>query len=174
MDSEDIRQIQLMISRGFPAPPATPPLQGETTREQRQAHHDAEAATFFDRLAHRAVNSNQKRDRDWMRSYATDFLLHGKPLPIAMRAWLLYVLGNVEDMPHAAMDDPGRPPDDYQRLCDLNHLANFLAKRHNGKCPSKLTSIDKDAAVHELCMSASAVRKLFDCEDFKTLVANLY
>lgn len=174
MDDGDVRSIQRLIAEGFPDPPEIPSLPSVATKEQRQDRHDQEAAQFFDRLAHKAVNLNEKRSRDLMKHYLVEHLLHGKPLPIAARTWLIYVLENLDDLPHASSHEKKRPTDSYGRLNNMMRLANFIANKNKGVVPEKLTSILCDQAANSLGMSVGTVKNLFHSEEFTELTKNLF
>lgn len=162
----DIRRIQSMIAAGFPKPPEIPPLPPEATKEQRQHKYDLEVAQFFDGLAHRAVNVNEKRGRDWMKLYAIDWLLHNRPLPSALRAWLIYVLGAMDDLPHKSK---GAPVKGFDSLVFKNQLASYIAKTGH-PIPRGHTEKRLRAAADHLCTSYETVRAAFYDKDFKGLI----
>ena len=56
-------------------------------------------ARKFEYFAYRAVNVNSRKNRDFMMSEVRDLLFNGEHLPMAARAWLIYVLIHCDGRP---------------------------------------------------------------------------
>jgi hypothetical protein len=182
MNGSQYRQhIIQILEDEFPQPADLPTvLTGGGSIEARMERHEqimqlsTDPERFFATMAHSATHVNDKEWRDRIKTVAINLLASGSELPPSARAWLIFVLSNLDDVPHFAMGSKGKPVAPFKRVRDIFDLAKFLADRHGGKCPEQLSSIDQDAALISLHMSASKVRKLFDSDEFKKTVENFY
>jgi hypothetical protein len=157
--SAEAQKIAHFFVAGFPKPDQIPdPPCGLPEYRQHTAHD--------------AVNVNDRRHRDWMRDSVCSTLLHGGTLDVAERAWLIYVLSKMKDMPH---ESKGRAIKGNERIEFMLQLIGFIEyeERKAGKYkPGDVTKRLHDAAEH-FGKGFESVNAMYKSKAFKRLRKNL-
>lgn len=153
--------IHNLLRQGFPQPDDFPEI-GDPCPEN-----------FGDLLmqgaAYAAVNVNDKRHRDDMRMFVIEHLLAGSPLTIAERAWIIYVLSALGDMPHESKGAPMRGDDLAMFRCTL---ACFVVGDERSNPGRKVTERLR-AAAEILSASYEKVRAAYYAKDFRPMCTRL-
>ena len=126
----------------------------------------AHEALLMEIEAHRAVHVNDKRHRDAMLTHVQDSLLCGGCLSAAERAWLVYVLNKLDDMPCECKN--GRPIDGNEEVLNRLALIAFIIDdemKNPDKGRGHITARLKRAA-DKLSKSYEAVRKVYYSKGF--------
>lgn len=108
--SSDAQEIARLFVAGFPKPDQIP-------------HPPDGLPDYLQLMAHEAVNVNDRRHRDSIRDSVCSTLLHGGALDVAERAWLIYVLSRLKDMPH---ESKGRAIRGNERILFMLQLIGFI------------------------------------------------
>ncbi len=122
--------------------------------------------------AHAAVNINDKSHRENMRDAVTTSLLHRGALSLAERAWLIYVLSRLKDLPH---DSKGRSIRGNERIEFMLQLIGFIEddERKAGKYkPGDVTRRLHSAAEH-FHKGYETVAAMYKSKEFKRLRKSL-
>lgn len=157
--SSETQQIAHLFVAGFPKP------------EQISVPPDG-FADGLQLMVHEAVNVNDRMHRDSMRDIVCTTLLHGGPLEVAERAWLIYVLSKFKDMPH---ESKGRAIQGNERNEFMLQLIGFIEdeERKAGKYKrGEVTKRLHDAAEH-FGKSYESVNAMYKSKEFKRLRKNL-
>lgn len=162
MNDDDQWKIQELIKNGFPEQAWAMP--GEVGHDPA-ALYENEAGD----LAHLAVNSNDKTCREVMRSSVTDVLFNGGQLPVAARAWLIFVLANLKDLPH---NGKGRPKDGLAELQTLLRLLKFVEDDEE-TFPSKAIQVRIEDAAKMFNKSYESIRAIYYSDRFKKMRLSL-
>ena len=123
-------------------------------------------------VAHAAVNINDKYHRENMRDAVTTNLLHSGALSLAERAWLIYVLSKLKELPH---ESKGRAIKGNERIEFMLQLIGFIEadERKAGKYkPGDVTKRLHDAAEH-FGKGFDSVNAMYKSKAFKRLRKNL-
>lgn len=154
MDTDSRKEVERILQDGFSDREAMPATEENISSDECWG-------VFFEHLAHLAVHENDKRHRDRMRETLMTKLLCGGSLSPAERAWLIYVLGNLDDVPCECKN--GRPIDgageNFLRLA----LAAFWIDdeiRNPGTKRGHVTA-RLNRAASALCKSYETVRKMY-------------
>lgn len=147
--SSDVLRIYEIIRDGFPKPT------GSVPSFPNFHHHDE--IDGFDHWSHEAVNVNDPSNRETMRGFVIHHLLHGFELPLSARAWLIYVLEELVDIPHRSK---GAPIQGRQKTEFLMKLVGFLDEDYLRSPNSKVTERLKLAST-QLCVSYEKVRQVY-------------
>lgn len=157
--------IEAIIRDGFPMPKGYPPA--------ADLPLDVYGEIEMGAAAHRAVNSNDKSVRDFMRMSVIERLRSKVTLSNAEIAWLIYVLSNLRDMPCECRN--GRPVDIRAEFLFRMELAAFIikdetvnAKKERGYVVARL-----NRAASCLAKSYEAVRAVYYSRSFKTTLENV-
>ena len=113
-------EIERILVQGFPdRPEVDVPFDFFSDAGKERLLSDEFGAECTERNAHRAVHVNDKCHRDSMRQTVSDKLLLGSPLYPADRAWIIYVLAKLKDMPHEAKGRATRSDEKRELALDL-------------------------------------------------------
>ncbi len=156
-------EITKLLEEGFPEPPEKD-LHIDESGPNEKSYQAAMAA-----IAHLAVNVNDKQHRETMLYLVESRLLSGGSLAIAERAWLLYVLSKLDDMPH---ESKGHPIQGNARIELMLSLIGFLLKDEIESPKSKVTH-RLERASQALAKSYEALRAVYYSNGFKQLRQNL-
>lgn len=160
MDTDSRKEVERILKDGFSDREVMPATEENISSDECWG-------VFFEHLAHLAVHVNDKSHRDTMREMVMTNLLCGVPLCAAERAWLIYVLGKVDDTPSDSKN--GRPIDGYGEGLLRGALAAFLIDdeiRNPGTQRGYITS-RLNRAASALCKSYEAIRKIYYDDAFK-------
>lgn len=163
----DVKSIQHLIRAKFPCPTRA---WGERTKWLESASEAEKTEEYYLSLAHMAVNSNDKDYREIMGSHMIGRLTAGEELPIAARAWLIYVLSNLNDFPHEGRGAPAKGRQFLERQTDL---ARFMAEHREQHPKCKVTERLQAAASH-MNLSYETVRSIYYSNGYKQIVKSLY
>lgn len=157
--SSEAQQIAHLFVAGFPKP------------DQLLEPPDG-MPEYLQHMAHEAVNVNDRRHRDGMRDSVCSTLLHGGPLDVAERAWLIYVLSKLKDLPH---ESKGRAIRGNERIEFMLQLIGFIEseERKAGKYkPGDVTKRLHDASEH-FGKGFETVNAMYKSKAFKRLRKSL-
>ena len=128
---------------------------------------------FSEHQAHLAVHVNDIRHRGAMRETVITRLLCGNSLYPADRAWLIYVLGKLDDIPCESKN--GHPIDGDGEIFLKMKLAAFLIDDEIKNPGTKRGYIKArlNRAADAICKSYEVVRKIYYDDSFKKLLENL-
>lgn len=157
--SSEAQAIAQLFVAGFPKPAQIPdPPDG--------------LSDYMQLMAHEAVNVNDRRHRDGLRDSVCSTLLHGGTLDIAERAWLIYVLSKLKELPH---ESKGRAIKGNERIEFMLQLIGFIEheERKAGKYkPGDVTKRLHDAAEH-FGKGFESVNAIYKSKAFKQLRKSL-
>lgn len=157
--SPEAQEIAQLFVAGFPKPEQIPNPPGGWPE-------------YFQFMAHEAVNVNDRRHRDEMRDRVYATLLHGGALNVAERAWLIYVLSKLKELPH---ESKGRAIKGNERIEFMLQLIGFIEyeERKAGEYkPGDVTKRLHDAAEH-FGKGFETVNAMYKSKAFKRLRKNL-
>lgn len=157
--SPEAQEIAQLFVAGFPKPEQIPNPPGGWPE-------------YFQFMAHEAVNVNDRRHRDEMRDRVCTTLLHGGALNVAERAWLIYVLSRLKELPH---ESKGRAIKGNERIEFMLQLIGFIEyeERKAGEYkPGDVTKRLHDAAEH-FGKGFETVNAMYKSKAFKRLRKNL-
>ncbi|MBP6710382.1 MAG: hypothetical protein KA150_03955 [Propionivibrio sp.] len=160
MDTDSRKEVERILKDGFSDREVMPAT-------EENIFSDECWSVYFEHLAHLAVHVNDKSHRDTMREVVTTHLLCGAPLCAAERAWLIYVIGKVDDTPSESNN--GRPIDGYGERLLRGALAVFLIDdeiRNPGTKRGYITA-RLNRAASTLCKSYESIRKIYYDASFK-------
>ncbi len=157
--SAEAQQIAHLFVAGFPKPdqiPGTPDGLPD----------------YLQLLAHEAVNVNDRRHRDEIRDHVCSALLHGVALNVAERAWLIYVLSKLKDLPH---ESRGRAIQSNERIVFMLQLIGFIEddERKAGKYKRGDVTRRLHSAADHFGKSYDSVNVMYKSKEFKRLRKNL-
>lgn len=150
--------IRLIVDK-FPAVP-----EEEMAIAPKGPSEDAYSA-FMKHLAHLAIHENDKRNRDSMADCVRTKLFSGEALSVGERAWLLYVLAKLPDMPHEAKGRAIRSEERMQLILQLIGFINSESVKNRAKTVTKRL----DLAASEFRKSYETIRALYYSASYKNL-----
>ncbi len=157
--STEAQEIARLFVAGFPKP--------EQIADLPYGFKDA-----LQLMAHEAVNVNDRRHRDDMRDRMCALLLHGGALEIAERAWLIYVLSRLRDLPH---ESRGRAIQGDERIKFMLQLIGFIEDDERKAGKNKRGDVTKrlHSAAEHFRKSFDSVNAMYKSTAFKRLRKSL-
>ena len=164
MSKIDKRVIDL-LREGFPMPPDVP-------YESSMRFEDL-AEIGMQARAHEAVNLNDKSIRAEMVLTVCENLMAGCALTVAERAWLIYVLNRLKDVPHKSRGRRLIQRD--QRLEFLMHLIGFIEQDKRQSKNQKRGAVTErlHKAADHFCKSFDVIEKAYKSKEYRNLRKNL-
>ncbi len=130
---------------------------------------EAHEALAMEINAHAAIHLNDKKHRYTMRDLVCDRLSIGADITAAERAWLIYVISKLGDMPHESKGRATRSVDKFELTVQL---IGFM-HRDSNEYPNSAVDDSLKRAAEDICSkhshSYSTLKTLYYSDAYKKL-----
>lgn len=171
-DTQD--EIERIIRQGFPdRPEVNAPFDFNSDADKAQILSEEFGAASAEHQAHLAVHKNDKWHRDLMRHTVAEKIRLGVSLYPAEQAWLVYLLGKIEDAPCECNN--GRPIEGNEDALFRLALVAFILDDEI-KNPDKkrgYVTMRLKRAANALSKSYEVVRKTYYAKSFHPLLERM-
>lgn len=165
-DKSEKDEILFLIGGNFPKPDEIPQQPSGDSESIKDWQKSAMA-----HWAHEAVHVNDRRHRDAMRDRICALLLFGGHLTVAEKAWLIYLLRNIDDKDIPREAKKGPPVKGDERIEFMLDVVGFVLSDES-EHPNSTVDERFERAAEKLPASKQKVRAMYYSDEFKRYMEN--